>query len=264
MKLVESNSLRYYSFDSMEDQGVMQAVFSRHGGVSNTPYATLNTGGTVGDDPKAVVENRMRCFSALGRSPDSMFDVWQVHSVKVAVADAPRPADRPHDKADIIITDKPGISIFMRFADCVPVFLIDPRRKAIGMVHAGWIGTLDHAVLIALQAMQARFGSHPGDMLAGIGPSIGVDHYLVGDDVIARVKQVFPADARDLLVEHADGFHFDLWKANLVDLHRAGVRHVENSGICTACHLDDWYSHRAEFGKTGRFGALLALSGNDS
>ncbi|MBN2257272.1 MAG: peptidoglycan editing factor PgeF [Anaerolineaceae bacterium] len=259
--LIDRDSLRYFCFDSLMDAGVVQAIYSRHGGVSKVPFAALNTGGTVGDDPRAVAENRRRIFTSLDRPLSSIFDVWQVHSVNVAIATAPRPVDQPHQQADIILTNKPGVTLFMRFADCVPVFLVDSKRKVIGLVHAGWIGTLNHAVSIGLKAMQDQFGSKPGDILAGIGPSIGVCHYCVGDDVAARVEKAFPEVSTEILVKREDGIHFDLWKANQFELEAGGVRQIEIAGLCTACNITDWYSHRAESGKTGRFGALIALSG---
>jgi copper oxidase (laccase) domain-containing protein len=107
--------------------------------------------------------------------------------------------------------------------------------------------------------MQAAFGSRPADIIAGVGPAIGPDHYEVGADVIARVRESFDAEAEALLPSHGDRTHFDLWAANRLLLEQAGVAHVEIAGVCTACHTHDWYSHRAEKGRTGRFGALIAL-----
>jgi copper oxidase (laccase) domain-containing protein len=108
--------------------------------------------------------------------------------------------------------------------------------------------------------MQARFGSKPGDILAGIGPSIGPDHYEVGPDVVAQVRQAFGPSASSSLGNHGGATHFDLWAANRLTLENAGVRQIELAGLCTACHTGDWYSHRAEKGRTGRFGAILALN----
>jgi len=244
----------------MAGAGVTQAIFTRSGGVSRAPYATLNTGGTVGDDPRAVAENRQRCFTSLALDLMSMYDVWQVHSTRVAIADAPRPIDQPHLQADIILTDNPGVTLFMRFADCVPIILVDPIRHAVGMAHAGWIGTVNHVAAKAVQAMHERFGSLPDNLLAGIGPSIGVEHYPIGEDVISKFKDAFPDCASELLIKKNGEIHLDLWKANRFTLEEQGVKNVETSGICTACHLEDWFSHRGEQGKTGRFGALLALA----
>lgn len=254
-------AVRYFTFKSLENTGVIQAVFTRCGGVSTAPFASLNTGATVGDEPDAVAENRQRCFMAVERNLATMFDVWQVHSSDVVFADRPRPAGQPHQRADVILTNQPGVTLFMRFADCVPVFLVDPVRRVIGMVHAGWVGSVNRISAIAVQAMSRQYGSQPDDIVAAIGPSIGVEHYPVGGEVVERVKQSFGDDSRELLVEYKDGIHLDLWKTNQLVLEAQGVRQIEQGGICTACHLEHWFSHRGEAGRTGRFGALLALAG---
>jgi YfiH family protein len=177
----------------------------------------------------------------------------------VVYADAPRPLDTPYQKADIMLTDNPRVTLFMRFADCTPILLYDPKKNAIAIIHAGWLGTVRGAARIAVQAMQERYASNPAHILAAIGPAIGPDHYEIGQDVIAQVRDAFGPDAKSLLKAHGNGIHFDLWKANQTLLEGMGVRQIETMGICTACHPDDWFSHRGEKGKTGRFGALIAL-----
>jgi hypothetical protein len=129
----------------------------------------------------------------------------------------------------------------------------------IGISHAGWLGTVRDVAGATVDMMSERYGSNPADIIACIGPSIGPDHYEVGDDVITQVHQTFGGDASLVLPLHNEKIHFDLWKANQYLLERAGIRHIELAGICTACHTDDWFSHRAEKGKTGRFGALISL-----
>lgn len=252
------SGVRFYSFDIFPDS-VIQAVFTRQGGVSPAPWDTLNVGGTVGDEAARVRENRLRCFAAVKRSPESLFHTWQVHSADVACAEAPQPAHLVDTKADIILTDNPQVTLFMRFADCVPILLHDPKRSVVGIAHAGWLGTLRDAAGAAIRAMQQRYGSKPQDVLAAIGPSIGVDHYEVGSEVIAEVERVFGSRAEHLIQRRDGRGYFDLWNANRILLQQAGVKQIEIAGICTACHLDDWFSHRAEKGKTGRFGALIAL-----
>lgn len=233
------------------------AVFTREGGVSPAPWQALNMGGTVGDDPANVVENRERAFQALGRPVDSLYDVWQVHSADVVCAEVPRPLTTPHLKADAILTDRPQVTLFMRFADCVPVLLYDPVRRAAGIAHAGWMGTVRRTAAAAVQAMTAQYGSQPGDLLAGIGPSIGAHHYEIGPEVAEQVRTAFGQDAGVVLPARNGAVQFDLWAANRLVLEQAGVRHIEISGLCTACDLSAWYSHRAEKGRTGRFGALI-------
>jgi YfiH family protein len=264
MPFHEVDGVRYYSFDGLADCGVSQAVFTRQGGVSPAPWAELNLGGTVGDDPQRVTENRSRAFRAVRRSTASIYDVWQVHGKEVVIASAPRQQHTPHLKADAMLTDRSGVTLFMRFADCVPILLCDPARRVVGLVHAGWKGTVQRVGAVAVEAMQARFGSNLADIRAALGPSIAAHHYPIGSDVAAEVKLAFGSNAYALLsVRNGahSGVQFDLWAANQLVLEQAGVRHVEVAGLCTACHLKDWYSHRAEAGKTGRFGVVIALEG---
>jgi YfiH family protein len=259
MPFHQPDTLRYYSFESLDDAGIAHAVFTRRGGVSPDPWETLNLGGTVGDDPERVAENRRRLFAGLGREIGSVYDVWQVHSADVVSTDRPRPQHVPHLKADGILTAQPGITLFMRFADCVPILLCDPARRVAGLVHAGWMGTVKKVAAAAVEALARQHRSYRGDILAAIGPSIGPDHYTIGPDVEAQVQAAFGLDAGTLLHKHDGSVQFDLWAANRLILEQAGVHRIEVAGICTACHLEDWFSHRGEQGKTGRFGTVIGL-----
>ena len=256
MPFIQNNSLRYYQFDSLQ---VRHGIFTRQGGVSPEPWGSLNVGGTVGDDLARVKENRLLAFHAMGCKPESIFDVWQVHSADVVCAQAPRPVNESHRQADIILTDKPDVTLFMRFADCVPILFYDPRNAVVGLSHAGWMGTLRDVATVTVNAMHKNYGSNPADIVACVGPSIGPDHYEVGADVILQVTQKFGDDSHHLLRSNNGKIHFDLWQTNKLLLERAGVGKIEVAGICTACHTEDWYSHRAEKGRTGRFGALISL-----
>jgi YfiH family protein len=258
MPFQSNGEIRYYQF-GLFNQTLLHAIFTRRGGVSPDPWAALNLGSTVGDDLERVRENSRLALAALERDPASVFDVWQVHGVEVVIAEAPHSPESPHMQADAILTDRPGLTLMMRFADCVPIMLHDPVRKVAGIAHAGWMGTLRGTVRFAVEAMQKHYGSSPADIQAAIGPSIGPDHYEVGPDVVIQVQQAFGRDASSLLSASTGLMKFDLWAANRLLLEQAGVRHVEVSGICTACHTEDWYSHRAEKGRTGRFGAIIAL-----
>jgi YfiH family protein len=189
-----------------------------------------------------------------------MFDVWQVHGADVVFAESPHPKEFEYQKADIILTDKPEVTLFMRFADCVPILVHDPVKKVFGISHAGWMGTVRDVAGVTINAMRERYGSNTPDVVACIGPSIGPDHYEVGQDVIQRAKQLFGDDSERVLQPHNGSVHFDLWTANQLLLQRAGVEQIEIAAICTACHTEDWFSHRAEKGKTGRFGALVSLA----
>jgi len=259
MPFRQVGDLRLFALESLDLPGVLHAAFTRRGGVSPSPWASLNLGGTVGDDRPRVLENKRRLLQAVDRPLDSLFEVWQVHSADVVQADEPR-GQADLRQADAIITSNPDVTLLMRFADCVPVFLVDPRKRAVGLVHAGWLGTVRKTVAKAVRALEQAFGSDPADLKAGIGPSIGPDHYPVGDDVVQAVREAFGAEADEFLELRDGAAHFDLWGANRRLLEGVGVTSIEVAGVCTACHPDDWYSHRGEAGRTGRFGGLLALS----
>ncbi len=256
MPLIYHNGLCYFQFDTLQTR---HAVFTRHGGVSPEPWSSLNVGGTVGDDLERVKENRLLSFYTLGRAPESAFEVWHVHNADVVCVRAPRPHGESLRQADIILTDSHEVTLFMRFADCVPILLHDPRKGIIGLAHAGWRGTLRDVASATVNAMCKQYDSNPADIVAGIGPSIGPDHYQIGADVILNVMQKYGDESESLLKSHNGKIHFDLWKANRLLLEQAGVGKIECAEICTACHTDDWFSHRAEKGRTGRFGALISL-----
>jgi YfiH family protein len=259
MAFQQRADIRILTFDSLSETGVTHAIFTRYGGTSPKPWESLNVGATVGDDYQRVVQNRNRAFDALGRSPSTLYDVWQVHSADVVTTDQPRSLDEPHKKADVILTANPEVTLFMRFADCVPILFHDPIRKVVGIAHAGWRGTVQKTALAAVLAMQAKYGSRPEDIMAALGPSICMDHYDIGDEVADQIRNVFGKDSREFLSSNNGVNKFDLWNANHYILERAGIRNIEISRICTACNIKDWYSHRAENGRTGRFGVLIAI-----
>jgi len=262
MGFSEINGLRYFQFESFKDLPVFHAILTRRGGVSLPPFASLNTGGTVGDDPEAVLSNHKRIYDSFGYDFSSRFDVWQVHGDKIVCAEAPRGLNEPHPKADGILTNKTNVTLFMRFADCVPILLVDPINRGIGIIHAGWQGTYQQIAVRAVEKMTACFGSKPESLFAGIGPSICQRCYEVGSEVLDLYLKHDGENGDRYFLFKDEKLFLDLWRANQEMLYRAGVRQIEVSKICTACNLDDWYSHRAENGKTGRFGVLMSIKDN--
>lgn len=261
MPFHQPDRVRYLTFESLESPAITHAAFTRIGGVSPQPWAELNVGLTVGDDPKHVAENRWLSFKALGRDIQSLSDSWLIHDTGVMVYDIPRTkAQTPPPQADIVLTDNPEVTLYMRCADCAPIFFHDPVKQAVGLAHAGWLGTVKGVARAAVEAMQTRYGSEPADLHTVIGPSIGPEKYEVGPEVVAMVRESFGNNAPQLLPQFNASTHFDLWAANKLVLQQTGVRQIEVSGECTAAHNHLWFSHRAENGKTGRFGALIALN----
>jgi YfiH family protein len=259
MILTVVGGLRYFHFESLDREGVVNGFFTRRGGVSPAPWNSLNLGGTTGDSCDNVIENRKRIFECVRKAPETIFDVWQVHGTNAICAENPRPSNSEHQKADIILTNRPAITLLMRFADCVPILLFDPVNRVVGIVHAGWMGTVRKALVVAVDRMANQYHTQPQKIIAAIGPSIGPDHYEVRSDVIGWVKKAFSKEEDQVLVSINGKISMDLCRANEIVLQNCGVEQIELAQICTACNTEDWYSHRAEKGATGRFGAIIAL-----
>ena len=259
MTFHEENGLRYLTLSSFDEEGVPHGFFTRLGGVSPQPWASLNVATSVGDSRENVIENRNRILHIFGKNYDSVFDTWQVHSDIVHCSEKPRPVDEPHIKGDAVVTSSPQVALMMVFADCAPVLFYDMKKKVVAIAHAGWQGTVKHIVCRTIEKMQQEYGSKTEDIIAGIGPSIDVDHYEIGEQTAQVVKESFPDEERRVL-KNIDGKpHFDMWQANVLLLERYSLKSIEVAGVCTAYDLENWYSHRAENGNTGRFAAVITL-----
>ena len=261
MIVQEKNGLKYYQFESFLEEGVTHGFFTRLGGVSPEPWSSLNTATTRGDSAENVIENLTRMFGVFGLDLRSRYDGWQCHCRTVIAADVPRDlSERRPLRADGLMTANPEVTLVQRFGDCVPIIFYDPVCKAVGICHAGWPGTLDNISGIMIRNMRKLYGTDPKDLLAGIGPSIGPDHFEVKEDVAGPFRRAFGERWAQIGRTDAEGRIFiDLWKANRLLLEEQGVRKVETAGICTVCHKDEWFSHRGDHGKTGRFGVLITL-----
>ncbi|MCP4427077.1 MAG: peptidoglycan editing factor PgeF [Chloroflexi bacterium] len=279
MKARQKNNIPFFQFESLPEDArfdkrpkvarpsvaaqrrrIQHAVFTRQGGVSPAPFESLNLSVSVPDEKERVYANRRRAYGVYGRDTDTVVHAHLVHGTSVAaVTQADNGTWSP--RVDGIITNETDCALTMNYADCGPVFLYDPVHHAIGLGHAGWQGAVEDLPGAMALAMQAQFGSDPAQLIAGLGPSIGPCCYEVGEPVITAVHNAF-ADPETLLIQPTSDSqrpHFDLPEANRRNLERAGVRHIEQPGLCTACRTDLFFSHRAEKGKTGRFGAIFIL-----
>jgi YfiH family protein len=243
--------------EALDAIGVPHAFTTRIGGISAPPFDTLNLGRAAGDAAPAVRENRRRALAALGRDLGDHVEASQVHGTRAAVADA-RHRGAKIPGVDILLTRDPAVVLAMHCADCVPLLLADPRRRAVAVVHTGWRGTAAGAAAAAVSAMASAFGSRAGDLVAVIGPSIGPCCYEVDAPVVAALT---PWPWRDVVLSPArDGrWRLDLWEATRRQVVDAGVAAstVSVAGLCTACHPGLFFSYRRDR-RTGRMAALVA------
>lgn len=256
MRRITQGGLVYYQFESFDRAGLKHGVFTRLGGVSEGCYRALNLSRSTGDSAEAVAENRRRMCAAMSARAERTITSWLVHGNTVRViTEADLGQNDVH--ADAMVTDRRGIALTLRFADCLPVLFHDPTRDVIGIAHAGWLGIECGVLPATVRAMTTAYGCDPRDIRACIGPSIGPDKLEVGEDVAARIQSA----VREPVILTGNGKpRVDLWKAARSQLHEAGVAEIEVAGLCTASNTQEWFSHRAEKGKTGRFGALIELA----
>lgn len=251
------NGITYYSSSKLGGiSGLSHAFLCRTGGVSSGHLATLNMGRRDEDKPESLEENRKRVADAFRIKADRIFTVSQVHGDRIVIigdTDA-APEDVREMEADAIISDINGISVGVLTADCVPILLFDCKKRVAAAVHAGWKGTALKITSKTVKMMEERFESSPQDIIAAIGPAIGLCCYEVGAQVVTAI-----GDTNRVSVPYKDRWRLDLPKANLIQLQGAGIIDIDVLNICTSCRTDLFFSHRGERGETGRQLSFISL-----
>lgn len=266
----EEGGIPYLTFPSFEKLGGIRHGFStRLGGVSEGCLSSMNLSFTRGDKEECVRENFRRIAKAIGFSTENLVFSHQTHTANVRVVTK---AERgcgfvrplPYRDVDGLVTNEAGLVLSAFFADCVPLFFADPRRRVIGLSHSGWRGTVGKIGKRTVQLMTEEFGCEPKDILTAVGPSICQDCYEVSEDVISRFRENFAENQlRDVYYEKGGGkYQLDLWKANEQVLLEAGIlpEHISITDVCTCCNPELLYSHRASGGKRGNLAAFLELT----
>ena len=269
LKRNESRGVEYLTFPSLEKTGIVSHLFStRIGGASEGIYASMNLSYARGDRKEAVDENFRRIAEIMGREIQDFVLSDQTHTAnvrKVTEEDRGKGIVYQKDYCDVdgLITNERHIVLATFYADCVPLFLVDKKHRAIGLSHSGWKGTAGRMGEHTLLAMREAYGTNPEDVEIGIGPSICKDCYEVGEDVAEAFAAGFPDKVRkDILFAKGGGkYHLDLWKANEYIFRMAGVpkEQISVTDICTCCNPNYLFSHRASQGKRGNLGAFLCL-----
>lgn len=255
-------------FPILEETGIVEHCFTtRLGGVSEGIYASMNVSFTRGDRTEAVQENYERIAQCMGASKDAFVCSDQTHTTNIRIVtekDAGCGVTRPKTYQDVdgLITNVPGLVLSTFFADCVPLYFVDPVHRAIGMSHSGWRGTVGRMGRATILAMGQEYGTKPEDLICAIGPSICKDCYEVSEDVAEAFVAEFKGQEEEILDDKGNGkYQLDLWKANEIILLEAGVKksHLAVTNLCTCCNPDLLFSHRASHGKRGNLGAFLRL-----
>ncbi|MEW6447902.1 MAG: peptidoglycan editing factor PgeF [Bacillota bacterium] len=261
--LKEYCGLKVFQSPSLDMPWLLHAFTTRLGGVSEGVFHSLNLGFAIGDPPERVVANRKRLAHALGYDFERAVSGQQVHGSNVAVVsllDAGAGAFEPETSipaADGLVTSTRQLPLMAFFADCVPVFLVDTANRTVGIVHAGWRGTVQRIAGKAVAEMSRAFGTHPAECVAVVGPAIGPCCYTTDGPVAEK----FQGWGRAVSWRDGSKWHVDLREANRCDLLTAGVlpKNITVIDFCTACHSELMFSYRRDGGNTGRMAAVIML-----
>lgn len=269
MNVQEKKGVTFLTYPALDAlPGIVHGFSTRLGGVSRGIYSSMNLSFARGDEEADVRENYERLAAAMGFSTADIVTSDQTHTTNVRViteADRGKGITCPRDYTDVdgMITNVPGICLVTSYADCVPLYFVDPVKKAIGLSHSGWRGTVGKIGKNTVQLMQENFGSKPEDLLAAVGPSVCMDCYEVSEDVIEQFKEAFEKKYwEDLFYKKENGkYQLNLWKANELIFLESGIlpEHMAITNVCTHCNSKILYSHRTMGNNRGNLCAFLAL-----
>lgn len=269
--LKEREGIPYFSFPALENTGIAEHFFStRLGGVSEGSFSSLNFSFTRGDREEAVRENFSRAARLMGCSMEDMVCSDQTHTVnirKVTAQDGGKGLTRPRDYADVdgLVTNEKGVCLALFFADCVPVYFVEPAKQVIGLAHSGWKGTAGRISSRMVTRMVEEYGCNTRDIIVAIGPSICQDCYEVSEEVAEIFRREFPEQEMQeniLMPGKEQGkYQLSLWDAIVRTLLEAGIDsgNITVTDVCTCCNPKLLFSHRASQGKRGNLGAFLML-----
>lgn len=270
MKRKKAGEVEYLTFPLLEETGLVRHLFStRLGGVSEGIYSSMNLSYTRGDCKEAVDENFRRIAGVLGCRMRDFVCSDQTHTTNLRIVtgrDGGKGVVTPRDYTDIdgLLTDEPGLVLATFYADCVPLYFVDTRNRAIGLAHSGWRGTVARMGRCVIDKMHETYGTKAEDIVAAIGPSICQACYEVSEDVAEAFRKEFrkPGQETEILLLKGNGkYQLDLWRANEIILTEAGIpaKQIQVTDLCT-CHNSQYlFSHRASQGKRGNLGAFLGL-----
>lgn len=262
------DNVPYISYRALADIKWLKNGFStRLGGVSEGVLSTMNLGFGRNDLPENVVKNHEIIANAIGFNPENIVASKQTHTTNVKIVSKKDCGkgiyrERDYDDVDGMITNEKGIVLATYFADCVPLYMVDTKNKAIGLSHSGWRGTVGKIGKVTLDLMKETYGTNPKDVIACIGPSICRDCYEVSEDVATEFEAAFKGREKDILINKGNGkYQLDLWKCNYIIFKECGVyeENIHMPDICTCHNMEMMFSHRAIQGRRGNLAAFLSI-----
>lgn len=268
MTLHHADTVPYLTYNSLSELKFIRHAFStRLGGVSTGEFSSMNLAFNRGDNPDSVTENYKRLCRSAGFDFDSLTASAQDHHTVVrAVTGKDRGIGiyKPRDLAsvDALITNERGVTLVTYYADCTPLFFVDTQNKAIGLAHAGWRGTVGRIGEKVVKKMTALYGTDPQNLVAAIGPAVSVCCYEVDEPCAAQFLALKNLDSARFVFPKGNGkYMLDLLACNRQILTGAGVppENITVSDLCTNCHSDLLWSHRATGGKRGTMCAFMCL-----
>lgn len=252
----------YLTFRKLSRAGVVHGFSTREGGVSEGMFSSMNLSYTRGDDEAAVDENFRRIGEAVGFDHTKLVFSNQVHDTQIKRV-GKDDCGKIMTGMDGLVTNVAGVPLYTGYADCVPLFFFDPKKKVAALAHSGWKGTVGRIGSKMVKNMQDGYGCCPEDILAAVGPSICRDCYEVSEDVAEQfIKEFSGYPKEEFLDEKGNGkYQLDLWKANEIILTKAGIlkEHLDITDLCTCCNSEYLFSHRATKGRRGNLGAFIVL-----
>ncbi|MCR5501695.1 MAG: peptidoglycan editing factor PgeF [Lachnospiraceae bacterium] len=274
-ELKENNGVPYLEYLSLNAlPGFRNAFSMKEGGISPAPYGPMNLSFTVGDEPENVLENYRIFGDAIGIPPGSMVFSHQTHTTNVLRVGSGHLGmgilrERNFHDTDGLVTDEAGVCLVTSFADCVPLYFVDPSRRAIGLSHSGWRGTVGNICKNTVELMKKEFGTDPEDFFACIGPSIEGRCYEVGEDVAGPFREAYsPKELESILLpekERPGKYFLDLTEANRINMENCGIlpERISLPDLCTACNREALHSHRASKGRRGGMSAFLMITSRE-
>lgn len=262
-RLIDSNGLKYYKIDAFERTGLVRHCFTtRMGGVSGGEYSSMNLRMNCDDDKNNVKKNFKIICDEIGVNFENLVFSNQVHGdiiYDVEQKDMGNGITKPNflESADGLITSQRGIPLVTFYADCVPLFFLDPEKKVIALSHSGWRGTVKNIAAKTVEKMVRDYSSKPSDILAAIGPSIGECHFEVSDEV----AEIFGNTEGGVAKKIDDKYYVNLQKTIENQLISSGIeeKNLTVANICTYCNSDLLFSHRKTNGKRGSLAAIMEL-----